>query len=100
MAVAQTRAKRHVWVSSIPTHWVGCGRNQINTWELHPRLLHGSSRVCARCSAIRRIGSGDDKIGTFRGNCPAWVDTPPEPAWREARGQVGTAADAKAQSEV
>jgi ectoine hydroxylase-related dioxygenase (phytanoyl-CoA dioxygenase family) len=45
-------------------------------------------------------GSGDDRIGKFRGECPAWVDTPPEPAWRDERGQVGTAADAKAQSGI
>ena len=45
-------------------------------------------------------GSGDDRIGAFRGECPAWVDTPPEPQWRDERGQVGTAADAEAQSGV
>jgi len=45
-------------------------------------------------------GSGDDRIGAFRGECPAWVDTPPEPQWRDERGQVATAADAKAQSGV
>lgn len=43
-------------------------------------------------------GSGDDRIGKFCGECPAWVDTPPEPAWRDERGQVSTAADAKAQA--
>lgn len=43
-------------------------------------------------------GSGDDRIGNFRGVCPAWVETPPEPAWRDERGQVGTAADAKSQA--
>ena len=37
-------------------------------------------------------GCGDDSIGKYDGNdCPAWLDTPPEPAWREERGQVGTA---------
>ena len=43
-------------------------------------------------------GSGDDRIGNFRGDCPAWVDTPPEPAWRDERGQVGNATDAKRQA--
>jgi ectoine hydroxylase-related dioxygenase (phytanoyl-CoA dioxygenase family) len=43
-------------------------------------------------------GSGDDKIGTFHGECAAWLDEPPQPAWREERGQVGGAADAEAQS--
>ncbi len=45
-------------------------------------------------------GSGDDRIGNFRGDNPAWVETPPEPAWRDERGQVGTAADAKIQAGV
>jgi hypothetical protein len=45
-------------------------------------------------------GSGDDRIGTFRGHCPAWVDTPPESAWREERGQVGLAEYADAQDGV
>lgn len=42
-------------------------------------------------------GSGDDRIGKIRGDCPAWVEQPPEPAWRDERGQVATAADVKAQ---
>jgi hypothetical protein len=45
-------------------------------------------------------GSGDDRIGNFRGDCPAWVETPPEPAWRDDRGQVGSATDAKAQAGI
>jgi hypothetical protein len=43
-------------------------------------------------------GSGDDKVGNFYGDCPAWLDTPPEPAWREERGQIGTAEDATSQA--
>lgn len=45
-------------------------------------------------------GMGDDRIGNFRGECEAWLDTPPEPEWRDERGQVGTAADAKAQDGI
>jgi ectoine hydroxylase-related dioxygenase (phytanoyl-CoA dioxygenase family) len=45
-------------------------------------------------------GSGDDQIGFFGGDCPAWLKTPPEPAWREVRGQVGSATDAESQSGV
>ncbi|MEQ8651855.1 MAG: phytanoyl-CoA dioxygenase family protein [Kiloniellales bacterium] len=43
-------------------------------------------------------GAGDDHIGTFRGDCPAWLDEPPVTAWREDRGQVGAVADVDAQS--
>jgi ectoine hydroxylase-related dioxygenase (phytanoyl-CoA dioxygenase family) len=45
-------------------------------------------------------GSGDDKIGHYRGDCPAWLATPPEPAWREERGQIGTDVNAKEQDGV
>jgi len=45
-------------------------------------------------------GSGDDKIGKFRGECAAWVDTPPHPAWRDERGQVASAADVKSQDGI
>lgn len=42
--------------------------------------------------------ASDDMSGYYRGDCPAWVDVPPEPEWRTVRGQQGTAAHAKAQS--
>ena len=45
-------------------------------------------------------GLGDDKIGNFDGDCPAWVATSPEPAWQDERGQIGSAADAKTQAGV
>jgi hypothetical protein len=45
-------------------------------------------------------GCGDDRIGNFRGDCAAWLDTPPEPAWQDERGQVGTEAHAKAQDGI
>jgi len=43
-------------------------------------------------------GTGDDKIGTFDGECAAWVETPPETAWAEERGQVGNSAQVDAQT--
>jgi ectoine hydroxylase-related dioxygenase (phytanoyl-CoA dioxygenase family) len=43
-------------------------------------------------------GSGDDCIGKYDGvGCPAWLATPPEPAWRDERGQMGTVANTEAQ---
>lgn len=45
-------------------------------------------------------GSGDDEIGNFRADCPAWLATPPEPAWRDERGQAGSAIHAKEQDGV
>ncbi len=101
--------------------WHGGGANQsnaprsglINTYSLgwlrqeSNQYLETPPEVAARFGPRLRAllgytphGSGDDRIGNFRGDCPAWVETPPEPAWRDERGQVGTAADAKAQAGV
>lgn len=43
-------------------------------------------------------GTGDDPIGVFDGECEGWLDTPPEPAWRADRGQIGREIDVDAQS--
>ncbi len=45
-------------------------------------------------------GSGDDLCGGFRGKCPAWVDTPPEPSWRADRSQVSTIEHTRAESDT
>ncbi len=42
-------------------------------------------------------GFGDDQCGYYGGDCPAWVNTPPEPSWRAGRSQVGTKEDARIQ---
>ena len=62
-----------------------------------PRL--NTERLRALLGYIQH-GAGDDLIGKFRGDCPAWVDQPPEPEWCGERGQVGNAADARSQSGV
>jgi ectoine hydroxylase-related dioxygenase (phytanoyl-CoA dioxygenase family) len=41
--------------------------------------------------------SGDDQCGSYAGDCPAWVEEAPDPAWNNQRSVVGTAAHAKAQ---
>ena len=101
--------------------WHGGGANHsnaprsglINTYSLgwlrqeSNQYLETPPKVAARFGPRLRAllgytphGSGDDRIGNFRGDCPAWVETPPEPAWRDERGQVGTAADAKTQAGI
>ena len=85
----------------INTYSLGWLRQESNQYlETPPEL---AARFAPRLRALLGYtphGSGDDRIGNFRGDCPAWVETPPEPAWRDARGQVGTAAHAKAQAGV
>ena len=101
--------------------WHGGGANQsdaprmglINTYSLgwlrqeSNQYLETPPEVARKFTPRQRAllgytphGSGDDRIGNFRGECPAWVETPPEPAWRDERGQVGTAEDAIAQAGV
>jgi ectoine hydroxylase-related dioxygenase (phytanoyl-CoA dioxygenase family) len=101
--------------------WHGGGANQsnapreglINTYSLgwlrqeSNQYLETPPEVAAQFGPRLRAllgytpnGSGDDRIGNFRGDCSAWVETPPEPAWRDERGQVGTATDAKTQAGV
>lgn len=101
--------------------WHGGGANRsdvprtglINTYSLgwlrqeSNQYLDTPPEIAARFEPRLRAllgytphGCGDDKIGNFRGDCAAWLDTPPAPAWRDDRGQVGTAAHAKAQDGV
>lgn len=99
--------------------WHGGGANRsnaprlglINTYSLGwlrqetNQYLDTPPEVAARFGPRLRAllgymphGTGDDVIGNYRGDCPAWVAKPPEPAWRENRGQTGSAAHAKRQA--
>ena len=101
--------------------WHGGGANRsdgsrlglINTYSLgwlrqeSNQILDTPPEVAAKFGPRLRAllgytphGCGDDKIGNFRGDCPAWLATPPEPAWREERGQIGTDVNAKEQDGV
>jgi hypothetical protein len=42
-------------------------------------------------------GASDDLCGHYSGECEAWVDTPPRPAWRAVRGHLARPEHAKAQ---
>ena len=102
--------------------WHGGGANKsdkprmglINVYSLgwlrqeSNQYLHHPPEVAARFEPRLRAllgytthGSGDDTLGAYRGgNCTAWVETPPEPEWRQERGMVATADDVTAQTGV
>lgn len=85
----------------INTYSLGWLRQEANQYlEIPPEVaLQFGPRLRALLGYTAH-GAGDDLIGKFRGECAAWVDTPPEPAWRDDRGQVGSAVDVRAQSGV
>ena len=39
-------------------------------------------------------GAGEDLLGSYSGDNPAWVSEPPEASWRVDRGQVAKKAQA------
>ncbi len=85
----------------INTYSLGWLRQEANQYlEMPPDVAQQFGPRLRALLGYTAHGAGDDLIGKFRGECPAWVDTPPDPAWRENRGQVGTAVDARAQSGV
>lgn len=82
----------------VNSYCLGWLRPEVNQYLTTPPEL--AARYGARLRALLGFmahGSGDDPCGVFHGECPAWVDTPPEPAWRTERNQVGTLEHARAQ---
>ncbi len=85
----------------INTYSLGWLRQEANQYlEMPPEVAQQFNPRLRALLGYTAHGAGDDLIGKFRGECPAWVDTPPDPAWRADRGQVGSAADAMAQSGI
>lgn len=83
----------------INTYSLGWLRQESNQYLATPPEI--AAKFSKRLRALLGYtphGSGDDKIGNFRGHCPAWVETPPEPEWQDKRGQIATKADVKAQT--
>ncbi len=85
----------------INTYSLGWLRQEVNQYlEVPPAVAAGFEPRLRALLGYTQHGAGDDLIGKFRGDCPAWVDDPPEPEWCGERGQVGNAADARSQSGV
>jgi len=85
----------------INTYSLGWLRPESNHYlETPPEVAAQFGRRMRALLGYTPHGWGDDRIGNFHGDCPAWIETPPEPAWQDERGQIGTTADAKAQAGV
>ena len=82
----------------INTYSLGWLRQESNQYlETPPEVAAGFGARLRALLGYTAHGSGDDQIGKFRGECAAWVETSPDPAWQDDRGQVGSASDVKAQ---
>jgi hypothetical protein len=82
----------------INTYSLGWLRQESNQYlETPPEVAAGFGPRLRALLGYTSHGSGDDQIGKFRGECAAWVETSPDPAWQDDRGQVGSASDVKAQ---
>lgn len=83
----------------INVYCLGWLRQESNQYLHHPPEI--AQKFQPRLRALLGYashGMGDDQCGVFDGDCAAWVDQPPEPAWREDRGGYeGTTEDVKAQ---
>ncbi|MFK8018674.1 MAG: phytanoyl-CoA dioxygenase family protein [Pseudomonadales bacterium] len=83
----------------INTYSLGWLRQEANQYlETPPEVAMQFSPRCRALLGYTPYGAGDDQIGTFDGQSDAWLDVPPEPAWREDRNQLGNAAAVEAQS--
>jgi hypothetical protein len=85
----------------INTYSLGWLRQESNQYlETPPEIAVGFGDRLRALLGYTAHGSGDDQIGKFRGECAAWVETSPDPAWQDERGQVGSASDVKAQDGI
>jgi ectoine hydroxylase-related dioxygenase (phytanoyl-CoA dioxygenase family) len=82
----------------INSYCLGWLRPEVNQYLTTPPEI--AARYGPRIRALLGYmphGASDDLCGGFSGECPAWVDTPPEPTWRSERGQIATIENAKTQ---
>lgn len=85
----------------INVYSLGWLRQEVNQYLTTPPEIAAqfSPRLRALLGYTAHGSGGDDPCGAFLGKCSAWVDVPPESAWRKGRGgHVGTAEDVKAQA--
>eukprot|EP00752_Nemacystus_decipiens_P001117 g1117.t1 len=84
----------------INTYSLGWLRQESNQYlETPPDIAaRFSPRLRALLGYTTHGAAEEDRIGVYRGGaCPAWLDNPPEPAWREDRGQSAPPESARAQ---
>lgn len=92
----QTNDRRMGLINVYSLGWL---RQEVNQYLTHPPEI--AAKFSPRLRALLGYTThttGDDRLGNYSGDCPAWVKTPPEEAWYKGRDGVGTTDDAAAQS--
>lgn len=93
----QSNAARMGLINVYSLGWL---RQESNQYLHHPPeiAVQFEPRLRALLGYMPHGAGGDDQCGTYRGDCEAWVETPPEAAWCEERGgHAGTVEDVEAQ---
>jgi ectoine hydroxylase-related dioxygenase (phytanoyl-CoA dioxygenase family) len=88
----------HSRLGLINTYILGWLRQEENQYLNNPPEI--AAKFSPRLRALlgyTRHGSGEDLLGSYSGDNPAWVPEPPEASWRKERGQVATSENAQAQ---
>lgn len=83
----------------VTTYIVGWLRQEENQYLYNPPDIAArfSPRLRALLGYIRH-GDGEDLLGSFSGDNPAWVSEPPLASWRADRGQIAASEEAKTQA--
>lgn len=82
----------------VNTYCLGWLRPEVNQYLTTPPDV--AARYGPRLRALLGYmphGATDDLCGGFRGECEAWVDTPPRSTWRGERGQVASSENERSQ---
>jgi len=95
---SSANSSNHSRLGLINTYILGWLRQEENQYLYNPPEI--AAKFSPRLRALlgyTRHGSGEDLLGSYRGDNPAWVPEPPEASWRDERGQIATIENARAQ---
>jgi hypothetical protein len=82
----------------VNTYCLGWLRPESNIYlKVPPQVAARYSLQIRALLGYMPHGATDDLCGGFRGECEAWVETPPRASWRAERGQAATVEHAKSQ---
>jgi hypothetical protein len=94
----ETNGRRMGLINVYSLGWL---RQEVNQYLTHPpEVAAGFGPRLRALLGYTTHSAGDDRLGVFHGDCPAWVKIPPEERWYKGRDGIGTAENAAAQTGV